>query len=356
MGGEHMSRIFVSYARVNKEQVDGFLEQLESLDYDVWIDSNIKGGQEWWEEIIDQIESCDIFLAVVSRASVDSDACARERAYALALGKPILPVGVEAKVPALPRELSQRQIVDYSGAGSEAAFALIRALRDLPAAPPLPVPMPEPPSIPLSYLVEVDERSRAESLTQSEQRQLLDQLERGVKSRDADERADAQEILARLGARTDLFADVADRIDALRNELAGPVGSTDGGERRSDVSVNPPPTKPEPDLESVIPGRWSVTFTGPQGMGQLDLEILPPTFAEHPFTMTGNAPYPMVATGACAVQFGRQLAFQGTQQVTAPFPQMGPYATVLTFDVITANEIRGQSPIGEAVVLRRWPS
>jgi hypothetical protein len=145
-----MRQLFISYARENRPDVDELVRDLEALGYPAWVDSLLRGGQTWWEEILRRIAECDAFVAIVSQHTLNSVACRRELEYALALNKPVLPLAVERLPDALPRTLSMRQIVNYSKSGREAAFALAGALATLPPAPPLPDQLPEPPPAPLS--------------------------------------------------------------------------------------------------------------------------------------------------------------------------------------------------------------
>jgi TIR domain len=107
-------KVFVSYARENKRDIDQLVEHLGVLGCQTWVDSSLRGGQEWWEEILRRIADCDVFLAIISRDALNSVACARELDWAVALSKPVLPVAVEPPSYALPRRFSLRQIVDYS--------------------------------------------------------------------------------------------------------------------------------------------------------------------------------------------------------------------------------------------------
>jgi TIR domain len=217
-------QLFVSYPRENKREVEELVEHLESMNYEVWADSALRGGQAWWDEILRRIADCDAFIAIVSRATPDSVACRRERDWALKLNKPVLPVAVERVVEAaLPAELSTLEIVDYSTPGVESAFALAGALSGLGPAPPRPEKLPDPPLAPLSYLSGVVDRvSQDEPLTQEEQRRILDQLETALGSADAEEQQGGREILDRFSKRADLFADVARRLGQLRAQIPVP--------------------------------------------------------------------------------------------------------------------------------------
>jgi len=204
-----MRQLFVSYARENKPDVDELVRHLDALGYQAWVDSSLRGGQTWWDEILRRISGCDAFIAIVSRSSLNSAACKRELEWGLALGKPVLPVAVEHLPEALPRHFSVRQIVDYSEPGQEAAFALAGALATLPPAPALPEDLPEPPAAPLSYLTDlVDQVSQPEPVTHEQQRQILTQLQGALRSADPEEQRGAHYILDTFSRREDLYADV----------------------------------------------------------------------------------------------------------------------------------------------------
>ena len=42
----------MSYARENKRDVDQLVEHLRTMGYETWVDSALRGGQDWWEEIL----------------------------------------------------------------------------------------------------------------------------------------------------------------------------------------------------------------------------------------------------------------------------------------------------------------
>lgn len=197
-----MKQLFVSYSRADIAAVDELVRRFSSLGYQGWVDSSLRGGQSWWEEILRQIADCDAFVAIVSCDLLNSVACQRERAWALALGKPVLPVVVEHLVQALPRELATRQIVDWTEPGPDAAFALAGALMALPLAPALPEVLPEGPPAPLSYLSDLGEQvSQSEPLTHEQQHQILTQLLPGLRSADREEQQGARYLLEKFSGR-----------------------------------------------------------------------------------------------------------------------------------------------------------
>ncbi len=210
-----MPTLFLSYARDDRAKVEDLTQRLPRLGYSVWMDNSLRGGQDWWDEICTHVRNSDAFVAVVSEAYLSSTACKREREYAVALGKPLLPIGVEPITQAMPRELAARQVVDYSTPDQDAAFALVGALTSLPPAPALPTNPPPPPAVPLSYQTGLTELLNEPELTKDQQRHVLDALEEALRSRDDEERTGAQHLLLRMNGRGDLFADVDRRIQAL---------------------------------------------------------------------------------------------------------------------------------------------
>ena len=201
--------LFISYARENKPDVEALIRDLDALGYQTWVDSSLRGGQTWWEEILRRVAESDVFVAIVSAHTLNSVACQRELEWALALNKPVLPVAVGRLPQALPLTLSTRQIVDYSKPGEKAAFTLAGALGTLPAEPPAPEQLPEPPPAPLSYLWDLVERmGQPERLTHARQHQILIQLQPALRSADPEEREGGRYVRKMFSRRDDLYADV----------------------------------------------------------------------------------------------------------------------------------------------------
>ncbi len=136
---------FVSYGRASRAHVEDVRAAIEGWGWNVWFDRDISGGQLWWEAILSKIRECDAFVIALDAAALASKACELELNYARVLRKPVLPVLLDHS--ALPTHLSQIQFVDYRRATAEAAFALGRALQQIPVVP-LPDPLPPPPPAP----------------------------------------------------------------------------------------------------------------------------------------------------------------------------------------------------------------
>ncbi len=87
-----MSRIFVSYSRIDEAFTVNLVSLLRRTRDDVWFDHEITGGDRWWRSIAYQIGRCDIFLFVTSPHSLRSDICYQEYQRARRLFKHIIPV------------------------------------------------------------------------------------------------------------------------------------------------------------------------------------------------------------------------------------------------------------------------
>jgi hypothetical protein len=207
-------KIFVSYSSQDRTLIEGFVNDLESLQHTVWFDKKLTGGQEWWDSILSSIRECEAFVFALTQNSLDSYPCRLEYTYATQLGKPILPIMLkDITVSVLPTELSIIQMVDYRNADRKSAFDLSRSLSSLPAAKPLPDPLPTPPTVPVSPLTKISSLLDKPSLDLSEQAAIVTELERYLKDKDV---ADgARQLLIRFAKREDLQAEVEKRLDML---------------------------------------------------------------------------------------------------------------------------------------------
>jgi hypothetical protein len=244
-------RFFVSYSRRDQARIDPLAKRLNQLGHETWMDDRLSGGQAWWDEILASIRGADALLFAVSETSLESQACSLERGYAKSLGKPLLPVAVEAIQPQLlPPDLAAIHLVDYSTPGEDAAIQLAGALTRLPAAPALPDPLPPPPPIPVSYLSDLSQKVLAESLSLDEQRSLVASLEEGLRrsraQRDPDDHEAALDLLRKLEHRSDLYAETARRI----TEVMAATGSAMPSDPSPAPEPSPPPVPSPPAASS----------------------------------------------------------------------------------------------------------
>jgi len=218
-----MTKVFLSYGRENTEQATGLAADLADLGYEVWFDSELTGGQSWWEQILRRIRECDAFVLALSQDSLESPACKREWTYAFDLRRNFLPVLVAdgVDVDLLPTQLAGVQFTDYRLQDKAAVKRLMKALGALPAAPPLPDPLPTAPQAPISYLGGLREQIGAPgALSFQDQSALVMRIRQGL--RNAKEREGVAALLREFRTREDLLARVADEIDELLESLPAP--------------------------------------------------------------------------------------------------------------------------------------
>jgi hypothetical protein len=230
--------IFISYARRDEAAVRALQEDLVRARHDVWFDRELEGGQAWWEAILEQIRSCDLFVFALSPDSVRSRPCLAELAYAVALRRPLLPVRVrDVNEQLAPAPIPTTQIADYRQRTPETVIDLTNAVARTTSAVPLPEPLPEPPAAPVADIAPLRERVGAPSLTLTEQQELVDTLRR--RSEDDAHRDAVLALLRELRERPDLAEGPARETDALISRLAVTPAVADewGGTRSAPRAV-----------------------------------------------------------------------------------------------------------------------
>jgi hypothetical protein len=102
-------KLFISYSRDDKAWVYELWRALrDRAHHDAWIDQRLLPAQDWWASILENVENCECCIYVMSPMSVQSIYCLAEVRYALALGKPVLPLML--KSTDVPAELTERRI------------------------------------------------------------------------------------------------------------------------------------------------------------------------------------------------------------------------------------------------------
>jgi hypothetical protein len=138
MSPQNDRRTFISYSRINKEFALELALELRSSGFDIWLDQlDIPTGSRWDDEVEQALDSCEIFMVILTPASSTSDNVKDEIGYAIDSGKRILPILLEnAKVPL---RLRRFQYVDFTKKsyeeGVESAKQLLRRLIDEPTIP-----------------------------------------------------------------------------------------------------------------------------------------------------------------------------------------------------------------------------
>lgn len=244
-----MARVFVSYSSKSRDQVRALSQDLETAGNQVWFDHKLTGGQAWWDQILEQIRQCELFVFALTPDAMDSHPCKLEYTYAHELNKNILPVllteGVSVNL--LPPALTSIQFVDYRGDDKQSAFQLMNALNKLPPTQPLPDPLPPPPPVPISYIGNLkDQIDTAGTLSFEEQASLVFKLKEYLRDEDTD--ADAITLLRQLRKRDDLFARIGEEIDELLENAGAPSRSPRSIPHSppQQVATSTPPPNPAP--------------------------------------------------------------------------------------------------------------
>jgi len=223
-----MAQIFISYSRQDEQTITALVQDLKIARKEVWFDQVLSGGQPWWDQILDQIRCCDIFIFAYSHDSNKSEACKRELRYATELNKKILPLRVDEVNPELlPYGLNKQHCIDYLEQDKASALTLVAEIIALStvARVPLPIPMPPEPKVPLSYLASLKEALETEqTLNRTEQYELFYKIKSGLSAgHSADE---VRGYLQLLAQREDLLANVAREIDSALASLGSQSDSS----------------------------------------------------------------------------------------------------------------------------------
>jgi len=263
---------FVSYSRRDADAVRVLAEDLELTRHDTWLDRELGGGEEWWQEILRQIRGCEVFVLALSHHSMASRPCRAELDYAIALGLPVLPiqVGDIGSLRTLP--IAERQIVDfrerartYAGRSPsvDTSIALVVAALDLSTKRrDLPEPLPAPPPIPFEYLMQLRVAVDAPELDSRLQLQVLTQIKQALRDEeDQVARRDLVDLLRRLRQHPDItYRNVGEIDDIIAGSgEAQPDAAPDGGWRAHDLydSATDRSFVSEPLLgPDTAPGSW----------------------------------------------------------------------------------------------------
>src|SRR3954470_9827235 len=118
--------VFLSYSRKDEPAARQLETDLQRGRVLVWWDSELRGGDPWWQTILEQIRTCDVFVIALSNNALASKPCRAELAYARDLGLPVLPVQIGPVESLRTAAVGELQVVDYreqTGASGMALFA-----------------------------------------------------------------------------------------------------------------------------------------------------------------------------------------------------------------------------------------
>ncbi|GAB1421452.1 hypothetical protein MASR2M15_16170 [Anaerolineales bacterium] len=118
-------RLFISYARVDKAICAKIVDALDT--HDIFFDSRLYMGQDWWAEILKNLHLCEGFIYLMSPESIESKFCRKEFFIARKLNKCIFPILIDpdTKVPAL---LAKLHYINYTEASAETTKHLLKSI------------------------------------------------------------------------------------------------------------------------------------------------------------------------------------------------------------------------------------
>ncbi len=249
--GQH--QLFISYARADVAIVDALVGELRDLGYQPFFDSDMTGGQRWWDTLLDRIEASDVFLPVLSPHYLDSEACYQETNWAATVGVPFVPIDVARVDPRLcPRAIADANWVRYELEGRSSLARLSHALRTIQPGirPPVTAPRPD---IPMTYYGEL-EREISGPLDWERQLVVIATLKGRLGTR---EDALARRLLGELQENPRISYTSWREIEAALKQGPPPADPLSASAAPAPVDEAPPatpPTAPDPPADAA-PGE-----------------------------------------------------------------------------------------------------
>jgi hypothetical protein len=107
-----MTHVFISYSRQNNDYAECLCDELVKKGFNVWRDNeNITTGEEWYPSIEKAIETCAVFLVIMTPASAKSKWVHREILQAEKHNKIIFPLLLDGEIFSI---LAHIQCVDVT--------------------------------------------------------------------------------------------------------------------------------------------------------------------------------------------------------------------------------------------------
>jgi hypothetical protein len=121
-----MARIFISHSHHDREIAGEIKKRLASYGASVFVaHDDIRPTQEWQDAIIDNLKTCDAFLALLTDRFGDSDWTDQETGIAVALDKVIIPIKIDLDPYGF---IGKYQALRWSSDKDESFKTLIRTL------------------------------------------------------------------------------------------------------------------------------------------------------------------------------------------------------------------------------------
>jgi serine/threonine kinase PknH len=245
--------LFVSYSSQDRSAIEPLTTALRRARQQLWFDEDLGGGEAWWNEILEQIRCCEVFIVALSNHSLESKPCQAELRYAQALQRPILPVRIGAVDSMRANPLAALQVIDYQNPTVDAGIQLVTAVHALAAQHrPLPSPLPDEPPVPFAYLMRLSTALAEQELDPRQQTHLLTELKSGL-DEDGDDptaRSDIARLLRMLRDRSDVTYRTRTEIDNLLTSVEAtsaaprPASTASRPQHEHPVVRNTPPTTP----------------------------------------------------------------------------------------------------------------
>ncbi|OBH05858.1 sensor domain-containing protein [Mycobacterium sp. E1747] len=298
--------LFISYSSQDRATVDALTTALRRAQQQVWFDQELGGGDSWWNKILEQIRSCDVFIVALSNNWLQSKPSQAELRYARALNRPILPVRIGDIDSMRVNPLAALQIIDYREPTVDAGIQLVTAVHALQSKPvPLPDPLPEEPPVPFGYITRLGNTLAEKELSPQQQTQLLIELRQGF-DEDGDDpsaRGDIAQLLRMLRLRHDVTYRTRTEIDNVLAEIESKGGSPAAANAGEAQAPAPPAAQPAAGI--------SARAAAPEPAGGSNKRLL----------IIGGAAAAVIAVIAIVVVF----TTQGGK--TKPTPKAGSGAT-----------------------------
>ncbi|WP_172831720.1 sensor domain-containing protein [Mycobacterium asiaticum] len=267
--------IFISYSSQDRTSLEALTTALKRAQQKVWFDQELGGGDAWWNAILEQIRSSDVFIVALSNNWLQSKPSQAELRYAQALNRPILPVQVGPVDSVRVNPVSTLQIIDYQNPTVDAGIQLVTAIHALATKDaPLPSPLPEEPPLPFGYIMRLGNTLSEKELTPAQQLQLLVELRSGLDEDGSDPsaRSDIAQLLRMLRMRHDVTYRTRTEIDNVLAEIEAKDGPP-GGAPAAKTPSAPVASAPPPASVSTQ-SRPSTGHATPSAGGQSNKKLL----------------------------------------------------------------------------------
>lgn len=240
--------IFFSYAREDRSCVEWLARSLRTAGFEAFFDADITGGQQWWDQLLTQIEECEVFVPVLSPAYLRSVPCRLEVSYAVELGKNLVPLDLGAGNDygaAFIEPIKSAQWISFDAA--EPTTTVLSMIGSLNSTAPAPSPPPgiERPAAPGADVMATTVRlvATSKNLTATEQWAVVGELRAHLQGEHS---GSARTLLESFMERNDLLVSVYNDAKSMTAESPAPPTSLPKTHPRSLYKRSPARRPPGP--------------------------------------------------------------------------------------------------------------